>query len=540
MRNGHQIPPSGRLRRLSRRGLLGAASVVALARPSIVKAASQRVLKFIPQSDLTVIDPIWSTAYNSRNHGYMVFDTLFGIDASYQPQPQMLSAVKIAPDERQWDLVLRDGLRFHDGEPVLARDCVASIRRWAARDGLGTQLMKATDELSPADDRTIRFRLNKPFPRLAYALGKTSTPMCAMMPERLAKFDPFKQLTELVGSGPFRFKADERVSGSQVVYERFDGYVPRSDGVPGWTAGPKVVAFDRVEWRTIPDEGTAASALQAGEMDWWEIPTDDLRPALERAGHVRVEIKDPTGVIGFLKMNCLQPPFDNPGVRRALLGAFHQEDFCTAIAGTDPKMWRTGVGVFCPGTELANDTGMEVLTSARDYAAVKAALKAAGYTGQTVAMMVATDTPYRKAMGEVGVDSMQKSGMHVDYQAIDWGTAVARRENRGPIDKGGWSGLFSTLSGLDLQNPTGNAFRVSGPTGWFGWADSPRIEALKAEWLGIEDLPAQRRIAAEIQRQWWIDVPHIPIGQWFQPTAWRDDLHGMVDGFPIFWGLRRG
>ena len=522
----------------SRRQVL-AASVTALAVPSLVRAESSRVLKFIPQSDLTVIDPIWSTAYIARNHGYMVFDTLFGMDAAYRIQPQMVGAVKIEDDGRRWDLILRDGLMFHDGETVLARDCVASIRRWAARDALGGVLMKTTDELSAPDDRTIRFRLKKPFPRLAYALGKTSTPMCAMMPERFASLDPFKQLGELVGSGPFRFKADERVSGSRAVYEKFDRYVPRPDGAPGWTAGPKIVSFDRVEWHTIPDEGTAAGAMQAGEIDWWEIPTDDLRPVLQKSGRVRVDIKDPTGVIGFLKMNCLQPPFNNPGVRRALLGAFNQEDFVTAIAGTDPRMWRTNVGVFCPGTELATDVGLEVMTGPRDMAKVKAALKEAGYAGQTVAMMVATDTPYRKAMGDVGVDAMKQAGMTIDYLAMDWGTAVARREKKAPIDQGGWSGLFTTLSGLDLQGPSGHAFRTSGETGWFGWVSSPRIEELRGQWLDANDLPTQQRIARDIQTQWWIDVPHIPIGQWFQPTAWRNTLDGMVDGFPVFWGIRR-
>jgi peptide/nickel transport system substrate-binding protein len=515
------------------------AALATLAMPAIAKAASDRVLKFIPQADLAVIDPIWSTAYNARNHGYMVFDTLFGMDAQFRIQPQMVAGVQTQQDGRRWDLSLRDGLLFHDGQKVLARDCVASIRRWAARDGLGGLLMQATDELSAPDDRTIRFRLNNPFPRLPYALGKTSTPMCAMMPERLAHADPFKQITDLVGSGPFRFKPDERVSGSQVVYERFDRYVPRSDGTPGWTAGPKIVSFDRVEWKTIPDEGTAAAALQAGEIDWWELPTDDLRPLLLKAGHIRVEIKDPTGVVGFLKMNCLQPPFDNPAIRRAVLGAFDQADFVTAIAGTDPKMWRTGVGVFCPGTELSNDVGIEVMTSPRDPARVKAMLKDAGYTGQPVAMMVATDTPYRKAMGDVGAAALQEFGMQVDYQAVDWGTAVVRRENKGPIDKGGWSGLFTTLTGLDLQNPSGNAFRLSGQTGWFGWASSPRIEELRAQWLIAEDLPTQQAIARDIQRQWWIDVPHVPIGQWFQPTAWRDSLDGMLDGFPVFWGIKR-
>ncbi len=522
----------------TRRQMLTAAiTLPVLARPAIVRAEAASVLKFIPQSDVSVIDPIWSTAYNSRNHGYLVFDTLFGMDSQYRIQPQMVGGVTTSADGRQWDLTLRDGLLFHDGAKVLARDCVASIKRWAARDGVGGLLMKATDALSAPDDRTIRFRLNRPFPRLPYALGKTSTPMCAMMPERLASFDPFKQLSELVGSGPFRYLASERVSGAHAAYARFDQYVPRPDGTPGWTAGPKVVHFDRVEWITIPDEGTAAASMQAKETDWWEIPTADLSPVLKQSGHIQVEVKDPTGVIGFLKMNCLQPPFNNVGVRQAILHAFNQKDFVSAIAGEDPSMGHTGVGVFCPGTELANTAGMDAITYDPDKA--KAELKAAGYNGETVAMMVATDTPYRKAMGDVGVAALQAIGMKVDYIAMDWGTAVARRENRNPIDKGGWSGLFTTLSGLDLQTPVGNPFRLSGEKGWFGWASSPKIEALKMQWLDTEDVAAQQKIAEAIQTQWWIDVPHVPIGQWFQATAWQNTLTGMLDGFPVFWGIKR-
>ena len=522
---------------IRRRTLLAGAGALAL--PAIARGAAARVLKFVPQSDLTVVDPVWSTVYVTRNHGYLVFDTLFGMDSSYQIQPQMLAGTTTENDGKLWKLTLRDGLLFHDGTRVTARDCVASIRRWAARDALGGTMMAVTDELSAPDDRTIQFKLKKPFPRLPYALGKTSTPMCAMMPERLALTDPFKQVSELVGSGPFRFKADERVVGARTVYERFDGYRPRESGTIGWTAGPKIVHFDRVEWRVISDDGTAAAALQAGEVDWWELPTNDLASVLTRAGHIRMEVKDPTGVIGFLKMNCLQKPFDNPAIRRALMGAVVQRDYVTAIAGDDPKMGRTGVGVFCPGTDLATDVGMDVLNGPRDKKRVRAALEAAGYAGEKIALMVATDTTYRKAMGDVGAGEMHDVGLNVDYQATDWGTIVQRRENRGPVDKGGWSAVYTTLSGLDLQTPSGHAFRANGEKAWFGWVSSPRIEQLRAAWLDATDLAAQKQIGADIQRQWWIDVPHIPIGQWFQPTAWRDTLDGMPEGFPVFWNLHR-
>ena len=254
---------------MNRRAFM-AASAAALALPAVGRAASRSVIKSIPGNDLTVLDPIWTTSLVTRNHGYLVFDTLYGQtgpEHGYQATPQMAAGHAVEDDGKTWTLTLRDGLVFHDGEPVLARDCVASIRRWGARDAMGQALMRRTDQLSAPNDRTIRFRLDRPFPLLPNALGKASANLCVIMPERLAGTDPFKQVTEMVGSGPFRFKADERVSGARVVYERFTGYKPREDGPVEWTSGPKVAHFDRIEWHTIPDPATAAAALMRGEID---------------------------------------------------------------------------------------------------------------------------------------------------------------------------------------------------------------------------------------------------------------------------------
>ncbi len=264
---------------VSRRSLLRAAATApALSLPGVLRAQSQTTLRFIPVIDLTFVDPIFSTAQVSRNHGFMVYDTLYGINAALEVSPQMVSGHVVSSDARQWDLTLRDGLFWHDGERVLARDCVASIRRWAARDGFGAELMAATDELSAPDDRTIRFRLNKPFPLLPTALGKSAVQAAFMMPERLASQDAFKPLTEVIGSGPFRFVADERVQGVRNVYARFDRYQPRQDGKPDWTAGPKIVHYDRVVWTTMPDAATGVAALQTGEQDWQETTPHDLLP----------------------------------------------------------------------------------------------------------------------------------------------------------------------------------------------------------------------------------------------------------------------
>jgi peptide/nickel transport system substrate-binding protein len=521
-----------------RRRMFTAGLTACLAAPSISRGAANKALKFIPQSDLTILDPIVTTVYTARNHGFMVFDTLFGMDSNYRMQPQMLDSVLVEDDGKRWKLKLRDGLLWHDGEKVRARDCVASIRRWAVRDGIGSLLMKRTDELAAIDDQTIQFRLSKAFSMLPYALGKISTPMCAMMPERLAKTDPFKVVSEMVGSGPFRFKADEWISGARAVYTKFDRYVPRAEISTGWTAGGKVVHLERVEWLTSPDDGTSASAMQSGEMDWWELPTADLLPLLKRTGKIRIEIKDRNGTLGLLKMNNLQPPFNNPAIRRALLGAVVQADYMTAIAGDDPTMWRAGVGIFTPGTDMATDAGMDVLNSKRDLARVRAAIVEAGYKDEKTVLLAPSEPNYRKAMADVSAGMMKAVGLNLEIQSMDWGTAIVRRENKQPVDKGGWSALSTTANGLDMQTPLLHFLRATGENAWFGWTNSPRIEELRAAWVDAPDLAAQKQIAADIQRQCWIDVPHLPLGLWYQPMAWQNTIDGIPDGFPLFWGVR--
>jgi peptide/nickel transport system substrate-binding protein len=522
-----------------RRRLFTAGVAAALAAPSVSRGAAGSVLKFIPQSDLTILDPIINTVYTVRNHGYMVFDTLFGMDNATHIQPQMVESFSIEDDGKRWKLKLREGLLWHDGEKVTAQDCVASIARWSVRDGVGSLLKARTDEMTALDDRTIQIRLKKPFALLPYALGKISTPMCAMMPERLATTDPFKPVPEMVGSGPFRFKADEWVSGARAVYTKFIGYHPRQEISTGWTAGGKVVHFERVEWITSPDDGTSASAMQAGEMDWWELPVADLLPLLKQTGKIRVEIKDRNGTLGLLKLNNLHPPFDNPAIRRALLGAVVQKDFMTAIAGDDPTMYRDKVGIFTPGTDMASDAGMDVLNGPRDLAKVAAAIKAAGYNGEKTVLLSPTEPQYRKAMADVTEAMLRSAGMNVDVQSMDWGSAIVRRESKQPVDKGGWSALCTTANGLDMQTPTLHFLRTTGETAWFGWTNSPRIEELRAAWVDAPDVPAQQKIAAEIQKQCWIDVPHLPLGVWYQPMAWQKTIDGIPDGFPLFWGARR-
>ena len=523
---------------MKRRTLLTAPALLAL--PSRARAQTSRVLRFIPQADLTVLDPMWTTAYVTRNHAFMVYDTLFGQDSQYRPSPQMLDSFTTEDDGKTWNLRLRPGLLFHDGEPVRARDCVASLQRWGKRDAFGGALMAATNELAAGDDRTFTFRLRKPFPLLPKALAKTPLYMPAIMPERIAKTDPFTQVTDMTGSGPYRFVAAERVPGARAVYERFTNYRPRKDGVTDWTAGPKVVNFDRVEWTTIPDPTTAAQALINGEQDWWDYATADLMPLLSRSRGVKVVVQEPSGQIPILRFNHLQPPFNNPAIRRALLGAVSQQDVVTTVAGDAPGMSRTGVGFFCPGTPMASSVGMEALTSPRDMNKVKQDLKAAGYNGERVVLMAATDFPVLKAMADVTADMLQRAGMNVDYIATDWGSVVTRRAKKEPVEQGGWSAFCTAWAGTDHLDPSGHlSLRANGEQAWIGWPTDLRIEQLRDQWFDAPDIPAQAALCAEIQRDAFQSVPYIPMGQYLQPTAYRTDLQGVLNGFALFWNVKR-
>ena len=510
-----------------RRRDFAAAAPALLAVPALAQAT--RPLRFVPASDLAVLDPIVTSTYITRNHAYMVFDQLYGQDEQFQARPQMAEGHTLADGGRLVTIRLRPGLVFHDGEPVRARDAVASIRRWALRDQLGLTIMALTDELSAPNDRDIVFRLKRPFPLLFDALGKTSPPVAFIMPERFAMQDVSRPITEMVGSGPFRFLAAERVPGSRNVYEKFAGYVPRGEP-PSSTAGAKLVNIDRVEWRTITDPATSAAAIQAGEIDAWEYPATDLLPLLRRNRDIFVENPDPTGFIGLLRFNHTQPPFNDPAMRRALLGAIQQEDFMRAVAGTDPAMWNPGIGFFPPASPMASDAGMAALNGPRDLAAARAAL-----AGQRMTLIGPADYPQVQALTEVAADMLRRLGLNVDYVPSDWATVVQRRTNRA-----GWNIYCTFLSGLDLMNPGVNVvLRAQGDSAFIGWPNAPALEAMRDEWLLAPDLATQQALAARIQAQAFHDLPYIPLGQFFQPTAWRRSIQGVLKGPTLFWNIRR-
>jgi peptide/nickel transport system substrate-binding protein len=509
----------------------------ALATPQIVRADAARTITFVPHADLASLDPVWTTADITRNFSSAVYDTLYGFDAQFVARPQMVAGHIIAIDGLQWDLSLREGLKFHDGSPVLARDCVATIRRWARRYPMGQMLMERTHELSAVSDRIIRLRLKTPFPRLPEALAE---PYCSIMPERLAATDAFEQVREAVGSGPFRFVAAERIPGLVAVFEKNPDYTPRTDGEPSFGAGPKVVHLDRVVWKSIQDPLTASVALSQGEVDWWENPTIDLLPQLRADKHLVITVKDHMGRIGCLRFNELFPPFDNAAMRRVVLSAIDQREEMTAVAGAEPNLIKTDVGLFLPETPMANNAGIEITRGPKDLDKVKRELAHAGYQGERIVALVCSTIPSILAEGLVATDVLTRIGMNIDLQMLEWSSIVARRASRQPIDKGGWSIFFTNLGGLGNISPGSNiALRASGAASWFGWPNDPKMEELRRAWFDAQDLETQQQICREMQEEFWRNPSYVPLGMLYQPTAFRSTLKDVPEGWPQFYGVRR-
>src|SRR3569833_1650310 len=325
-------------------GVGGLALTGGFAAPAIAQGAAARTLRFVPQANLANFDPIWGTQYVVRNAAAMVWDTLYGIDSSFLSQRQMVESEEVSDDGLVWTFRLRPGLKFHDGTPVLGKDVVASLIRWSARDPMGLMLRAIQNEITAVDDKTVKWSLKQPFPKMLFALGKANAPVAFIMPERIAKTDPFKQIDEYIGSGPMKFAKAEWVPGAKAVFEKFTDYAPRQEKA-SWLAGGKPMLLDRVEWIVMPDPATAAAALQNGEGDWWENPISDLVPVLKSNKNISVDIGDPLGNIGSFRINHLHPPFNNEKARRALLMALSQEDCMRALVGDDNSLWKPLPGI---------------------------------------------------------------------------------------------------------------------------------------------------------------------------------------------------
>jgi peptide/nickel transport system substrate-binding protein len=526
---------------ITRRNFAVGAGAVAIAAPAVLRharAADASVLRFIPQSDLRVLDPIWTTAYVTRNHGYMVFDTLFAIDDKFKPHPQMVDHYDVSADKLTYNFVLRDGLKWHDGQKVRGADCTQSIKRWMARDALGQTMATAIADFEGGDDKNFSIKLKTPFPLLIDALAKVSSLAPFMMPERLAKTDPFKQVTEMVGSGPFKFVKEEYQPGNKIVYVKNTDYVPRQEPA-NWASGGKVVKVDRVEWRVITDDTTKLSALGSGEVDWWENPNSDMCAVMAKNPDIDMFAPSPRAS-GCIRFNWLYPPFDNVKMRQAVQMVVNQADYMTAFAG-DKANWNVCASFFTCGTPMASNTGSAALTGPRDYDKAKQLVAEAGYKGEKIVLLDAVDQPLIHAEALVLNDELKKLGLNVEVVASDWGTVVTRRASKKPPAEGGWNIFETGWVGADTLDPSNNVMlRANGDKAWFGWPTDDQLEALRAQWLNATDIEERQGIAAKLQERAFEVVPYIPTGQFDAKTAYRKNVKGIINA-PAFlmWNVEK-
>ena len=515
--------------------LSAAAALIAFSAP----ASAEKVLRIVPHADLKNLDPIWTTAYITRNHGYMVYDTLFAVDDNLKVQPQMLESHTVSADGLVYTFKLRSGLKWHDGAPVKSEDCIASIKRWGKRDGMGQKLMDFTKSMDVVDDMTFTLTLNEPYGLVLDSLGKISSNVPFMMPKRHADVDAFTQVSEIVGSGPFKFVKEEWVPGSKIVYVKNDAYVPRSEPASG-AAGGKVVKVDRVEWVYIPDPATTMNALINGEVDLWESPAVDMIPLMRGNADLKIETIDPLGTQGWLRPNHLHPPFNNPKARQALLWAVNQEEYLQAIVG-DPSLYKVCAAYFICDTPNASEIGTEPLKAVDRKMAMKL-LKESGYKGEKIILMQPTDIPVLNNASLVTAQLLRDIGMDVEVQAMDWSTLTSRRAEKKLPSEGGWNIFHTYATGADASSPIAN-IGVSGggvEKAWFGWPTDAKTEQLRDDFARATTAEAKAKIVEELQARLFEIVPYVNYGQWFQPMAWRKNLSGvLVSPVPFFWNIEK-
>ena len=517
-----------------RRAIATVAVSMALAMMGTV-VSSESVLRVIPHADLKNLDPIWTTAYISRNHGYMIYDTLFAMDESFTPQPQMVDTWDTSTDGMVWTFVLRDGLKFHDGSDVTATDVVASLDRWGQRDGMGQQLYAKLESLVAADNKTVVLTLAQPFGLVLEALGKISSNVPFIMPKEVAITDPFEQITNYTGSGPFVFQQDEWVPGSQVVYTRFEDYVPRGEPASA-AAGGKVAGVDKVIWTYFPDQATAINALIVGTVDFFEAPGNDLVKILSYNPDVVVEINDPLGNIGFARFNHLLPPFNDADVRRAAIMAMKQEDYLAAAFRSEDS-WTTCYSVYPCGTPFASEVGSDVIKTGSVEAAAEA-LARTGYDGTPVVILQPTDIPTLSVFSRVTAEKLQAAGFTVELQAMDWATLTSRRALRSPVEEGGWNMFHTWWIGVDVIDPMAIAFSGDPDAGWFGWPEDAELETARKAFAVAATHGERKEHAAKAQERLWAIGASGELGQFFLPVAYRNSVNGVIKSpVQFYWNI---
>jgi peptide/nickel transport system substrate-binding protein len=505
--------------------------------------AQEKVLRAVLHADVRTLDPFWTTQTIAGIHGMLVYDTLFGNDADMRPKPQMVDKHDISADRKTYTFTLRDGLKFHDGSAVTTKDVIASLRRWSVRDPSGQRLFSFTEKLEAIDDKTFRLTLREPYGMVLESLGKSGTSVPIIMREKEALVDPNTQITEAIGSGPFKFAKDQWVPGSKAVYLKNPDYVPRpGNEPPSGFAGSKIPKVDRIELVWISDGQTAMSALISGEIDLYEQPSIDFIPTLLRARGVRLmKTGKIDSLFGLIRLNHLHPPFNNIKARQAMYHLVNQEDFLRAVVG-DPEYYTVCHGLIVCGSPLANDGGSAVL---KEYNPKKALqmFKEAGYKGEPITVLQATDHVTITPATQVLVQAMREAGLNVDAQAMDWGSVVSRRARKEPPAQGGWNIFVTTSGGVNGSDPVLHTWiGAACDKGLFGWPCDPEVEKLRNAYGLAQTEEEKKKAARDLQTRAIEQVVYVPFGQWTQPLAYRADrIEGIVPntGLVVLWNISR-
>ena len=512
--------------------LLGSALVVGAA------AQAESVLRVVPQSDLKILDPIWTTAFVTRDYGYAVYDTLFGVDVQGVVHPQMVGDYKSSSDGKVWTFTLRDGLAFHDGRPVTSADVIQSIKRWGQRDALGQRMIAAMDSFTESDSKTFVMTFKEPFQMVLQALSKPSSNPPFIMPKEVALTPADQQIKGTVGSGPFIFKADEYRPGERIVFVKNTKYVPRKEAASG-TAGGKVVNVDRMEWVVQNDAQTSANALINGEVDMLEFVPPTQYKSLKESEQITVDSQVPSGSFA-LHLNRLVPPFNNVKIAQAAIMAVNQEALMRA--GMNYKeLYNTNVSIYPTGS-MYQSNKTSFFTGKPQFEKAKALLKEAGYNGEPIVLMNPSTFAALNKYPTVMAALLRQAGFNVDMQSMDWPTLVARRAKKDPADKGGWNAFITGWFYADTFNPmffapmTGN-----GEKGWFGWTTDKKLEQLKSDFMNASNDEQRKGIASAIQERVFDAAVFAPIGEYKPLTAYRK---GVVSGLikapvQVFWGLKK-
>jgi peptide/nickel transport system substrate-binding protein len=497
---------------------------------------AETVLRAVMHAPLKLTDPHATTAYLPTWHGYMIYDTLLGLDARNRIKPQMLDKWLLSPDGKTYTMILRPGLRWHDGAPVTAADCVASIQRWARGDATGRRLLAVLERIESVDANTFRIVLKTPTDLVLRALSKPSGTTPFMMPRRVAATPLGQPITDMTGSGPFKIAAFH--PGGDTVYIKNTDYLPRAEPASG-LAGGKVVYVDKVEWRYMPDANEAVDALIAGRVDFIEQFPWKLLPRVRDNPELKVDVMSPVGHFLMYRFNFTQPPFNNKLIRQAAMYSIDQAEVLRAVVG-DEKYWRTCASLWGCGTPYENDIGREMTVPGNTERA-RALLREARYDGTPVVILHATDVATLSPQALVMANALRRSGFNVALASMDWQTVAVRRASRAAPGAGGWNITNTNWRVEDIMDPLRSApAAASGDTAWYGWPDIPAIEALRQR-FALTTAPTELlRIAEQIQRIGIDQGLYVPLGQIDVPSVYSRRVSGLIySPATVFWNARK-